>query len=70
MLVHMCGDLAAQHYFAGYFENSRRLVLHFERLRCANRVNLCTQQGCLHQVYVSEGGRYRLLKIYYGPGND
>ena len=25
----------------------------------------CTQAGCLHQVYTSTGGRYRLLKSYY-----
>ena len=25
----------------------------------------CTQPGCLHQVYTSTGGRYRLLKSYY-----
>ena len=25
----------------------------------------CTQPGCLHQVYTSTDGRYRLLKSYY-----
>ena len=25
----------------------------------------CTQGRCLHQVYTSTGGRYRLLKSYY-----
>ena len=24
----------------------------------------CTQAGCLHQVYTSTGGRYRLLRSY------
>jgi hypothetical protein len=66
-LVGMCGDLAAQRYFAGYFDDSRRLVLYFERLRCANQPNFCTQSGCLHQVYISTGAGYRLLKSYHGP---
>jgi hypothetical protein len=46
------------------------LVLHFERLRCGDRAALCTQAGCLHQVYVSTGGRYRLLRSYYAAGDD
>ena len=25
----------------------------------------CTQASCLHQVYTSTGGRYRLLRSYY-----
>ena len=28
------------------------------------------QAGCLHQVYVSTGGRYRLLRTYYAPEGD
>jgi hypothetical protein len=60
----------AQHQFAGYFQNWRVLVLHFEYFRCDDRAALCTQAGCLHQVYTSTGGRYRLLRSYYGPGGD
>ena len=70
-LTRMCGpDLAAQQYFAGYFENSKFLVLHFGRLRCGNRTAICTQGRCLHQVYVKERDHYRLLKSYYGPDDD
>jgi hypothetical protein len=70
-LTRMCGpDLAAQQYFAGYFENSKILVLHFGRLRCGNRMAICTQGRCLHQVYGKDGDHYRLLKSYYGPDND
>jgi hypothetical protein len=66
-LVRMCGpDLAAQRYFAGYFENSKFLVLDFGRLRCGKQNAICTQGRCLHQVYGKEGVRYHLLKSYYG----
>lgn len=66
----LCGpSLRAAHYFATYSENSRFLNLHFEHSQCHSQ-KVCTQAGCLHQVYVLSGGRYRLLKSYYGPGND
>jgi hypothetical protein len=69
-LAHMCRGAQAQHQFAGYSQNLRTLVLHFERLHCADRGAFCTQAGCLHQVYVSTGGRYRLLRSYYAPEGD
>ena len=64
-LTHMCGDSQAEHQFASYSQNLRFLVLHFERFRCGNRGALCTQSGCLHQVYVSTGGHYRSLRSYH-----
>ena len=69
-LAHMCRGAQAQHQFAAYSQNSQVLVLHFERLRCGDRVALCTRAGCLHQVYVSTGGQYRLLRSYYAAGDD
>jgi hypothetical protein len=70
-VARLCGQSSkAEHHFAGYFENSRRIVLHFEHFRCDGRGALCTEAGCLHQVYVSTGGPYRLLKSYYGPERD
>ena len=69
-LAHMCRGAQAQHQFAAYSQNSQVLVLHFERFRCGDRSALCTQAGCLHQVYVSTGGRYRLLRSYYAAGDD
>jgi hypothetical protein len=70
-LTRMCGpNLAAQRYFAGYFENSKFLVLHFGRLRCSDQTAICTQDRCLHQVYGKEGDHYHLLKSYYGPDDD
>jgi hypothetical protein len=66
----LCGpSLRAGHYFATYSGNSRFLNLHFEHSRCQSQ-KVCTQAGCLHQVYALTNGRYRLLKSYYGPGND
>jgi hypothetical protein len=60
---------ASAHYFATYSGNSRFLNLHFEHSRCQSH-KVCTEAGCLHQVYVLTKGRYRLLKSYYGPDND
>jgi hypothetical protein len=62
-LARMCGGAQAQHPFAGYSQNSRTIVLHFEHLHCADHGAFCTQAGCLHQVYVSAGGRYRLRRV-------
>ena len=64
-LAHMCGDPQAEHQFASYSRGSRVLVLHFEHFRCGDRGARCTQAGCLHQVYTSADGRYRLLRSYY-----
>jgi hypothetical protein len=69
-LAHMCGDAQAGHQFASYSQSSRILVLHFEHFHCGNGRALCTQAGCLHQVYTSTGGRYRLLRTYYAPEGD
>lgn len=69
-LIRLCGELVlAAHYFATYSDNSRLVNLHFEHLQCRAQT-LCTQAGCLHQVYGLSGGRYRLLRSYYGPRND
>jgi hypothetical protein len=70
-IVRMCGQsMKAEHAFTSYFENSRRILLHFEHVRCGTRGPLCTQAGCLHQVYVSAGGHYRLVRSYYAPEGD
>jgi len=69
-LGHMCGKQQAEHRFASYSQGSRVLVLHFEHFRCGDSRALCTQAGCLHQVYMSTGGHYRLLRSYYAPEGD
>jgi hypothetical protein len=71
--VRVCGgSLAAEHSFVRYFQSgtAKLIGLHFEHLRCANRAALCTAAGCLHQVYISTGGRYRLLRSSYVPELD
>src|SRR4051794_25858299 len=66
-VTRMCGQAPkAERDFTSYFENSRRIVLHFQHFRCDGRP-LCTKAGCLQQVYTFTGGHYRLLKSHYGP---
>jgi hypothetical protein len=67
-VARMCAGSRAEHQFTGYFQNSRVLVLHFEHLRCGNR-GFCTQAGCLHQVYTSTNGHYRLSRTYRASDN-
>jgi hypothetical protein len=70
-LIRLCGDSTlAAHYFATYSDNSRLVNLHFEHFQCRAHKAFCTQAGCPHQVYGRSGGRYRLLRSYYGPDND
>lgn len=70
-LIRLCGEAAlAAHYFATYSDNSRLINLHFEYFHCPTQKAFCTQVGCLHQVYRLSGGCYRLLRSFYGPGDD
>jgi hypothetical protein len=66
------GRLAAEHSFASYFQRgtTKLIGLHFEHFSCPNRAAVCTAAGCLHQVYISTGGRYRLLRSSYVPELD
>jgi len=69
-VAHMCRSAQAEHQFARYSQNLHVLVLHFEHFRCRDGHAHCTRAGCLHQVYVSTGGGYRLSKSYYAPAGD
>ena len=69
-ILHRCGTPKALHPFARYFDNSKRIVLHFEDFICDGDGTYCTASGCLHQVWVSTGGRYRLVRSYYAPMGD
>ena len=70
-LGRMCGQsMRADHYFVRYLENSRMIELHFEHFRCGDKDPLCTQSGCLHQIFVLSDGKYHLLKSYYRPENE
>ena len=60
-----CGSpLTARRLFAHYLGDNAvgywLISLHFHELGCANGAALCTNLGCLHQVYISAGGAYRL----------
>src|SRR6516164_1329767 len=48
--------LALSDKISGY----RLISLHFHELSCVDRAALCTREGCLHQVYISADGGYRL----------
>ena len=55
--------LAARSSFDRYLQDrsgDRFIVLHFHDLRCHDQA-MCSGSGCLHQVYESNGGRYRLV---------
>jgi hypothetical protein len=69
-VLQMCTDARAGHYFATYFDNSHLIKLHFEHLHCDEHATFCSRVGCLHQEYTSTGGRYRLMRSYYGRDND
>ena len=65
-VIHVCGDPRAGHYFATYFDNSHLIRLHFDQLYCNGRAKFCNGGDCLQQEYISNGGRYRLIRSYYG----
>jgi len=70
VVIHICANPRAGHYFATYFDNSHLIKLHFEYLHCDERVTFCRGGSCLRQEYISTGSRYRLIKSYYGGNND
>ena len=70
-VAQMCGSSPrAAHYFATYLDNSHIIKLHFEHFHCGEGGAFCRGDSCLHQEYISRGGQYRLIKSYYGRGND
>jgi len=70
-LIRMCGPSPhAGHYFATYFDHSRLIKLHFEYLRCGEETRFCKEGVCLYQEYAETGRHYRLIKSYYGAGNN
>lgn len=69
-ILHRCGTPRALHSFASYSEHLKRIVLHFEHFVCDGDGSYCTQSGCLHQVWVSAGGHYRLVRSYYAPTGE
>jgi hypothetical protein len=66
-ILRKCGMPKATDAFARYFDNLRRIVLHFEHFVCDGDGTYCTPSGCLHQEWISVGGHYRLVRGYYAP---
>ena len=57
-----CGaPIAAAQRFALYLTapGTEFVALHFDDFQCRNRGVICNVSGCLHEVYVKVGGRYR-----------
>ncbi len=70
-VIQMCGSAPrAGHYFATYFDNARMIRLHFEHLNCSEQARFCKGASCLQQEYLSNGGRYRLIRTFYAAGGD
>ena len=69
-ILHICAEPKVLHTFARYVDASKRIVLHFEHFVCDGEGTYCTPSGCLHQVWASEGGHYRLMRSYYAPAGD
>jgi hypothetical protein len=67
-----CGaPITAQHLFSRYIQDGltgdQFIAIHFDEMDCVNRAAVCTAAGCLHQVYVSKGGAYKLILNTYVP---
>ena len=43
VVIHICANPRAGHYFATYFDNSHLIKLHFEYLHCDERVTFCRE---------------------------
>lgn len=62
-----CGSLAATHQFALSLDGGpvQLIALHYENFRCDNRRAICSNAGCLHEIFASRGGTYRLVQRIY-----
>lgn len=63
-----CGaPIAATHFFAipADVGTDRFISLHFESFWCRNATVVCRADDCLHEIYASSGGRYRLVYSGY-----
>lgn len=63
-----CGNpAAAAHYFSVSIEASGRrfYAQHFEELSCNRRAAVCRPEGCLHEVFLDNGGRQRQVFSIY-----
>jgi hypothetical protein len=69
-LTQQCRSAAkALNSFASYTD-TKRIVLRFEYFYCNSGGTFCGPSGCLHQIYVSSHGHYKLLRSYYSQAGD
>jgi hypothetical protein len=63
------GAWAAEHAFTRYIQGGapahQFIALHFEHFHCGGAAARCTDASCLHQVFVSSDGHYRLVLSTY-----
>ena len=69
-VIYQCGKPRALHPFASYTDNLQKVVLHFEHFYCSTGGSFCGPSGCLHQVYATSHGHFRLIRSYYAPVGD
>ncbi len=62
-----CSTPRALHPFAHSRDNMQTVVLHYEHFYCSTGGIFCGPSGCLHQIYVSSHGHFRLLRSFYAP---
>lgn len=66
----VCGNpAAATHYFSLSIDGSglRFRAQHFEEFACERRSAICRPEGCLHEVFIDNGRRQRLVFRIYAP---
>lgn len=59
-----CGDEMTATSGLGRFidvRGVRLITLHLHELRCSERLMFCNNGKCLHQIYMSNGGRFHLV---------
>jgi hypothetical protein len=64
-----CHGGTAKRSFASR-QDADHIVLHYERLHCADRPVQCGANGCLHQEYALEHGGWHLLRSSYEHSHD
>lgn len=66
-ILRKCDSPKALHTFAAYFDDFKRIVLHFEHFLCGADDPYCRASDCLHEVWISKGGHYHRVRTYYAP---
>ena len=69
-ILRRCNEPKALHPFAAYWDDSKRIVLHFEHFVCDGDGTYCGPSGCLHQVWALVRTHYVLVRSYYAPAGD